>query len=187
MSTKYIFSFLYFSFLLLKKSSRKKMKKTIEENVAETILQQSKKIKIGDNTFNVAPTTTATLIEVSNLISKLPAISLNQENIVLESLMIAKNCEIIGTIAATLILGVPRHTNTPSSKNNVLKRLILRKSVCNENIYDELGKEILSTLSPHELEKLIVELLENMELSHFFAITTSLLEVNLLRASKEVV
>ena len=163
------------------------MEKTVESKVAETILEQHQKIQIGSQVFNVSPPTTATLIQVSNLISKLPAIRLNQDNLVYESLMIAKNCEILGVIASTLVLGVPKYTNIPPSIKSRLKRLILRKSVCDANRYEDLGKTILTTMSPSELNQLIVKLLQSMEIADFFGLTTSLLEVNLLRTSREVV
>lgn len=155
--------------------------KTVENKTAETILQTPIKIEVGGRTFNVARPTTATLIEVSKLISLLPAVRLEEKNFIYESLSIAKDCSIIGQIAATLILGISKETHLPFEKESGIKWLKLRST---KNRYKELARDILLTLSPQELEEVIVEILKGMEIKSFFQVTTSLLEVNLLRATR---
>ena len=50
------------------------MNKTIEQTVAETILEQPFEVKVGEKSYQVASASTATLILVSEAISQLPQI-----------------------------------------------------------------------------------------------------------------
>lgn len=81
------------------------MNKTIEQTVAETILEQPFEVKVGEKSYQVASASTATLILVSEAISQLPHIALDTEMVVEETLSVAKDCRILGDIAAILILG----------------------------------------------------------------------------------
>ena len=132
-----------------------KTDKKIEEKVAETILQNSEKIKIGKKTYEVRPASVATLIQISKLITKLPDVKLDMENnedIFVGSLMIANKCEIIGQIAATLILGANKHTLTPSAIKKVLKWL----KISFKDKHEKLGEKILYELGSKELNLLVV-------------------------------
>ncbi len=155
----------------------------IEGKVAETILQDSEKIKIGKKTYEVRPVSVATLIQVSKLVSKLPNIELKSEEVFYGSLMIAKDCGIIGTIAATLVLGVRKPTLIPTAWEKLLKRL----KIASKTKVEKLGEEILFEMTSLELNNLMVSQLKRMGISDFFGLTTSLLEVNILRKTKEVV
>lgn len=162
-----------------------KVDKKIEEKVAETILQDSEKIKIGKKTYEVRPASVATLIQVSKLITKLPDVKLDMEkdeDILIGSLMIANKCEIIGQIAATLILGANKPTLTPSALKKVLKWL----KISFKDKHEKLGEKILYEFSPKQIHELIISMLSRMELSFFFAITTSLFDINILRKTKGV-
>lgn len=156
------------------------MSKTIETKTAETILQTPNVFDVCGKRFDVAPPTTATLIQVSKLISQLPTNLEKTDNYIYGSLMIAKDCEIIGLTVATLILGVEKHSTTNSAKNKALKWLNIRKDK-----YKELSDLILENYSPSQLDRLVVELLTRMELKDFFDLTISLLEVNMLRKTKK--
>ncbi len=162
------------------------MKKTVEEKVSETILQQSEDIIVGNEIFKVAPPSTATLILASEAISQLPHVSLDTENIASESLYIAKDCRILGDIVAILILGAKGLTET---RTIVKKRCFgLKREEC-ELIIDHkliLSKKLLENISPRELHNLMVRLLQFMQLGDFFGLTTSLIEINLLRKTREV-
>jgi len=149
---------------------------TIESKVAETILQSKKEINVGGKVYFISAPTVATLIQVSKLISKLPAAKLSSENFIYESLSIAKDCEIIGEIAATLIIGV--------SKETITKGILSKWFRKDKNVFKELGSELLLSVSSAELETLIIEGLKCLEVQPFFQIITSLLEVNLLKATR---
>lgn len=162
------------------------MKKTVEKKVAETILQQSEEVSIGNEKYQVAPPSTATLILASEAISQLPYVNLDGENIASESLYIAKDCRVLGDIVAILILGAKGLSET----HKVIKKryLGLKKEEC-EIIIDHksiLSKKLLENMSPRELHNLMVRLLQFMQLGDFFGLTTSLIEINLLRKTREV-
>lgn len=144
------------------------MKATIESIASETILQSPKKMKIKGVEYSIAKPTTATLIRVSSLISKLPPVVLT-DKVLVETLSIAKDCEVIGEIAATLILGAKRQ-NIFSPFHNWRNK--------------KLSKSILHDLSPGEVNSLMLDILKDMEVSLFFSSITFLLEVNLLRKTK---
>lgn len=154
---------------------------TIEGKVAETILQEPFKLSIGGKEFEISHPSTATLIEVSKLVSTLPKVKLDKSKYIYESLYIAKDCRVIGSILATLILGVHKHTNTPTERKTRLKRLI---SFQWKSRVTELGDFILEALTPKELDDLLVDILKRMEIDSFFSVITSLLEVNLLRPTR---
>jgi len=162
------------------------MSKTIETKTAETILQTPNVFEICGRRFDVAPPTTATLIQVSKLMSQLPTNLEKTDNYIYGSLMIAKDCEIIGLTVATLILGVKKHSNISEQKNKALNWLKIgkQKDQSQEFQYKELSDLILENYSPSQLDKLVVDLLTRMELKDFFDLTISLLEVNLLRKTK---
>lgn len=152
------------------------MEKTIESKVSEAILQKPEIVKIGDETFEVAPPSTATMILLSEAISKLPQVKLDEDHILAEVLAIAKDCNALGEIGAILILGAKRINEKRFCR-------IWRKSVSEK---ERLEKKILQELQPKELNELIAKILKGMQIGDFFGLTTSLLEVNLLRQKREV-
>lgn len=163
------------------------MSRTIESKVAQTILQHPEEIEICGEVFQVIPPTVATIIEMSAAISELPHEELDKNNIVAESLFIAKDCEVLGDVAAILILG---------SKGLVEKRKIITKKffgLIKEEFEVEinhkaiLAKKLLDSLSPSKLNELIVRLSQKIEYSDFFALTTFLMEINMLKQTREVV
>jgi len=158
------------------------MSKTIENKVAETILQEPFEVKVGDKSYHVAPASTATLIEVSKLISQLPSVKLDNDKVVQESLQIAKDCALLGDIAAVLVLGVQLPCAT--KKTAVTRWFDKWRNGDALTQRRALATEILHHYSASGLNNLIAELLAPMEVSSFFALTTFLLEVNLLKATR---
>lgn len=173
---------------------------TIEKKVADTILQRSSdSLGIDGNVYPIAPPSTATIILISELIAGMPEVRLDADNILFEVLNKAKGCKVLGKIVATLILGAKRvnEHRTVIVDKVVPKRVFSWKRMCLETIYcrkeqmevDEL--EHLSTLilegcSPKTLREVVTKRLNNMQISDFFGLTTSLSEVNLLKRTKEV-
>lgn len=102
------------------------MNKTIEQTVAETILEQPFEVKVGEKSYQVASASTATLILVSEAISQLPHIALDTEKVVEETLSVAKDCRILGDIAAILILGAKNITEKKKSSANQRKTVSVR-------------------------------------------------------------
>lgn len=162
-------------------------KRTLEEKVADTILQRTAKVKIGGKEYQAAPPSIATLILVSEAISRLPQRKLNENSIVSECLAVAKDCRPLGDIAAIMILGA-RHINDkaddPQTGQKGLFRRIFSRKHKTLTQKEFLAQEIINTYTPTELHGLITMLLQRMDLADFFAITTFLTDVNLLRQTK---
>ena len=142
---------------------------TLEQKTANGILQLPAEVEIGKKKYRVAPPSTATLILASAAISKLPNVSLDSENIASECLYVAKDCEALGEIVAILILGA---------------KGLKRSFFCLRNRKAKLTKEILEELSPKQLSDALAKLLAGMDLAFFFATTTSLIEINLLKKTR---
>lgn len=164
--------------------------KTLEEKAAETILQKAAKINIGGKEYEAAHPSIATLILVSEAVSRLPKRALDSKNLVQECLSVAKDCRVLGDIAAILILGA-RHINdrenTPQTGRK--KRLwglfgSKVKADTGRTAKERLSQEILETMTPSDLYGTIAMLLQRMDLGDFFGLTTFLSEVNLLRQTK---
>lgn len=165
--------------------------RTLEQKAADTILQRAAKVNIGGKEYEAAPPSIATLILVSEAVSRLPQRKLDEGKLVFECLNVAKYCKPLGDIAAILILGA-RHYNEENSAPQTREKWWYKwLHICNRFGSSEhrtrgevLAQEILATYTPHELYDLIAILLQRMDLADFFALTTFLTEINLLRQTK---
>lgn len=162
-------------------------KSKIEQKTAETILEKPRTIVVGNETFQVAPPTTATIIEVSELVSQLPAIPTDSNNIAQEALLIAKDCRILGDIVAVLVLGEANLEETRVTKKRRFFGLITETKTEIIDRKKELSKKLLRTLSPSKLNQLVIQILSGMEIADFFGLTTSLIEINITRQTRGVV
>lgn len=166
--------------------------KTIEQMVAETVLEKPLEIKVGEKAYQVAPASTATLILVSEAISQLPHIALDTEKVVEETLSVAKDCRVIGDIAAILILGsknITEKKKVPQIKEKRYLCGLIRRpyTVEIETTVDkkaELARELLEEVSPRELNLIVSQILSRMQIADFFGLTTFLTELNLLHPRK---
>lgn len=161
-------------------------KEHIEQQVAETILQKTIEVHVGDMVYEAAPASTATLILVSGLVSQLPIVQLSEDNVMIETLSIAQDCRVLGDILAVLILGAKGLKETREVIEPKLFGLWSKKKTVVIDKQAELADILLKELSPRNLNSLLVELLTSMEIADFFGLITSLLEVNLLRQTREV-
>lgn len=162
------------------------MEKTIESKTAETILERKKQITIGDQTYEVAPPTMATLILVSELVSQLPQTTMDPANILTETLRVAKDCRILGDIIAVLILGEENINPELKPPRKTPWWALSRDQEVKTNPREELAAKILKTLGPKRTKEIAVEILKGMEIADFFGLTTSLIEVNLTQKTREV-
>lgn len=161
------------------------MKKTVESKVAETVLQKSDEVTVRDMTFQVAPPCTATLILASEAISQLPYVNLDSKSIASESLYVAKDCRVLGDIVAILMLGAKGLKET---RIVVKKRLFGLIKEEREIVIDHkanLSKKLLEDLEPRELNETLARLLNTLQIGDFFGLTASLIEINLLRQTRE--
>lgn len=161
-------------------------KKYIEQQAAGTILQKAIEIQIGNQVYEAAPASTATLILVSELVAQLPAIQLAEDNVMIETLSVAQDCRVLGDILAVLILGAKGLKETREVIEPKLFGLWSKKNIVVIDKQAELADILLKELSPRNLNSLFIELLKSMEIADFFGLITSLLEVNLLRQTREV-
>lgn len=160
------------------------MKQTVESRTAEAILQKPQQITICSETYQAAPPSIATLILVSEAVAEMPNIRLDTENIVTESLYIAKDCRVLGDIIAILILGATNLCSTKIIETKHLFGLITKHKEVTVDNKAALAKKILEKLSPREISEMFTKLMSGMELAFFFGITTSLTEINLLRQTR---
>jgi len=165
---------------------------TIESKVAGAILQTPEEIKVGDKIYQFYPPSTATLILVSEAISQMPQIKLENEKVVEDSLYAARYCRVLGEIVAIFILGAKHLTETVKVRQTKEKRILwglirYKRDEEVEQIIDhkqELADALLEDLTPRELHTLTSQLLMKMQFADFFGLTTFLIDVNLLRQTK---
>lgn len=151
--------------------------KTIESKVAETILQKEIEIKVGGATYMMQKPTIATLILVSEEVSKLNMTIETSENAMGAVLLNAKNGKAIAKIAAILILGAKR------AKDGEYKWWQFWRKQGQE--LEDLTMTMLEH-SPSELYSIVQKCISNGELVDFFALTTFLTTTNLLKTKGEV-
>jgi hypothetical protein len=163
------------------------MKSTIESKVSKTILQQKEEVIIAGETYNVSPPTVATLILVSEAISQLPIVNIGSENIASECLYIAKDCRVLGDIISILVLGAKNITETKKVATKRFFGLIRDEKEVTIDNKAILAKKLLEEVEPRDLHELMARLLKTMQLADFFGLTASLIDINLLRKTREAV
>lgn len=176
------------------------MMRSVENKIANTILEfPIGEIEIDDVVYPIAPPSLATLILVSSIVSEIPKVDGETDDITSEVLRVAKDFKIIGDIAAVVILGAERvkekhivrvkrfetkRTFSVFKMRKVLKR-VERIEEKEERV--ALAEKISDKCSSSLINKMIVKRLENMEISDFFGLITSLRDVNLLKPTREVI
>ena len=148
------------------------MGKTIEQKVAESILQQPEIIEIGGKRYTVAKPSTATLIMASAAISKLPRFVLKEKTMVSDVLREAKDADGIGEVIAIMIVGtryMHRFFFVRWFKMWRIRRLKWR-------LLEEHGNG--------ELQRLAYQLFSKMEVGDFFGLIAFLGEVNMTKPTK---
>lgn len=156
----------------------------IEKKVADTVLQKPYCVQIGEETYKVAPPSIATIILASELIAQLPGLKLDNKQVMFESLFVAKDCNVLGEIVATLILGADNLTSEEEIIETHCFGLIRRKKKVLVDNKAILSAKILKKLSPSKVNAITISILNRMEIGDFFGLTASLIEVNLIRPTK---
>ena len=148
---------------------------TTEKKTSKAILQDPEIIEIAGRKYSAPAPTTATLIRVSELIAELPSILPPDGSSILEyTLKHAKDCAPVAKIAATLVAGAQKPTTIkmPFFKRDKIK---------------SLTEIILHRLTPSQTKELVAQMLSRMEIADFFALTTSLISINIAKPTREVV
>ena len=172
----------------------------LEKLVTDTILQRASDVIVIDGTeYPITPPTPATLILVSELVSILPVVNRQADNILLEVLSTAKDLSVIGKITATLILGAKRikegryitieHTTETRRWSWKRFRFVVGRATTTRKALevDYLAERILDEVTNETLVKIVSKRLGMMQIGSFFELTTSLSEANQLKRTKEVV
>lgn len=172
--------------------------KTIEQQVADVILgREIASIEINGEEYKVAPPSIATLILASEIISTLPITEPiakddpeKSQKIFREVLKSAKDFKALGELAAVLILGAKglyeeTIIEVPTRR---LFGLLRGKKRISKTIDKraKLAKAIMEGMTPSKLFDLLLNRINGLEIGNFFAITTSLSEVNILKPTREV-
>lgn len=169
------------------------MDNTIENKVAAAILEKDiAEMEIEGKTYKIAPPSIATLVLVSEIISHFPIVEqqVPKEKVLYYVLHYAKQFSALGEMTAILILGAKglKEERIETVEKRYLFGLIRRKQE-REVIIDkkaELAKIIMENVRPSVLFNLVVKRLNQLEITSFFGITTSLSEANILKPTKEV-
>lgn len=154
--------------------------KTIEQKAGQTIRQQPTPITIGRKAYQVKPASVATIILVSEIVSTMPDKTIQDLTKLEWSLAFGRDCRPISEMAAALILGEKRYTR--AQHPGLLHRILYRRD-------RELPQYISREYTPDQFTILMEQLVGSMEIDDFFGLTTSLIEINILRrtATTEVV
>lgn len=162
--------------------------KTIEQRVADTLLDRPDHVAIGGVDYEMPPLTLATLVLVSEAISKLPRVERPQgsQQIVASVLGNARHFGGLADVAAILVLGAKRLTERRKTSAHKLGPFEWggREEVIDRRA--RLAKTIAEECRPSDIFDIVVRRLQDAEVGSFFAITTSLSEANILAPTKEV-
>lgn len=173
-------------------------KKTVEQQVADVILERDvTSIEINGEVYKVAPPSIATLIMASEIISTMPIIEPipkddpeRNQKIFRVVLNTAKDFKALGELAAVLILGA-KGLNEEIIIEVPTKRffgLLRGKKRVSKTIdkKSKLARAIMEDYTPSKIFDLMLNRINGLEIGNFFAITTSLSEVNILKPTREV-
>lgn len=163
---------------------------TIESKTSRAILEQPvSTIDIGGKRYSVNPPTIGTLIMASEIISTMPMMikhdgDPSEEDVLNESLMIAKDYKRIGELMAVLILGAKEAGRSNRMVERINRLIWFIPFVRFKSKTERLSKRILDNVGPRRGMDLIVSILSCMEITSFFALTTSLSGINMTRPTR---
>lgn len=158
-------------------------KKTLEEKVAGTVLQESREIDINGRKYAVCPIMAGTLIRISALISQLPE---TKDDMSYEELLKWALCkaEYLDLFAEIVAVGVLNRKNLEPVYARHNRLYFWKKPAMLFLGAKELKEEILYSQSPKQICTLIMDLIGRSELADFFGVMVSLGGVNLLKETK---
>lgn len=160
----------------------------MESKVAETLLQKEKYVELSGRKFYYRPASVATLVLVSEAVSRLPEHSMKKETMVSDVLGYAKHCRPLGDIGAILLLGAKesmRRVKVKERRKGMLGFLGFKESR-ETTMGAKLAEDLMTNLTPRDLNTLIATILADMQIGDFFGLTTFLAEVNLTKPTKVV-
>lgn len=150
---------------------------TIEQQTAAAMLQQPVSIILGGERYEVKPPTLATLIQASSIVSTMPRVD-PKASVVDAVLGQAKDFKRIGELFALLILGC-EEAMQPVKAHWWSKRPFATRG-------ELLGTVIMLHATPKEAQEAMMQVLQGMDLSSFFALTTFLGGLTVTKPTKVV-
>lgn len=159
-----------------------KRQQTVESLTADAVLERVKAITIGGVEYIVAPPTLATLILVSEEVSYLPNWNMREDNILEDSLRVARFYRGLADVAAILILGAQRLEAEEIVTTRVLGVFPRRKKI-KVNMKRRVADAMLN-VEMSELSNAVAQMLSMMQTEHFFALATFLTNINLTKPTK---
>lgn len=152
---------------------------TTETKTADAILQRVTEITIGEEVYKVAPPTLATLISVSDELSKLPDDMLDHANkeepATFITLRHARHAHGISRAISLLILGAP--APFPSMLERVFRML-------KGDQVEKLARKIEAKYGVADLAIALLRLIDRLEVHDFFALTTFLSAIRVAKPTK---
>lgn len=146
----------------------------IQQKTAQAVLEKPLTVKIGKDSYTMARPTLRTLINVSEEISKIPVFKAEKDRELSSAIAFAKHAGNMGNVLATMILGEkPAYKIMAKAVHSIRKKM--------------LAEKLLAYYTPSELSLALTAIVVEMQIGDFFALTTSLNEINLIRTSGEVV
>lgn len=150
------------------------MSTTVEGLAAETLLEETKNVRVKGRAYDVPAPTLGTLWMVSGVVSRMTTVG-SRDDITRSALARSGDAPLVAEALATIILGAKR------IRGGVIPRLgrwRLRR----------LTMDVLESYSPEEALRTLIGLLNGLQLGVFFELTTFLSETNVLgETTREVV
>lgn len=151
----------------------------MEEQVAQTLLEEPTTVTIGGEAYKVAPPSIFTLVRASKYISKIPTDTISEGNIFGSIIHNAEEYENIAWAISAIVLGDDFTEVETYPKWQFWKR---KKNVTKgENLVKKLMKAPID-----EVSTAFFKVLGQMDIRAFFVITTSLKGMMITKPTKEV-
>ena len=152
----------------------------MEEQVAQTLLEEPTTVTIGGEAYKVAPPSIFTLVRASKYISKIPTDTISEGNIFGSIIHYAEEYENRAWAISAIVLGDNFTEVETYPKWQFWKR---KKNVTKgENLVKKLMKAPIN-----EVSTTFFKVLGQMDIRAFFVITTSLKGMMITKPTKEVV
>lgn len=161
----------------------------MENQVADTILEAKKEVMIDGTSYAMASPSIATLILFSKYVGQMPKEMLDEEFPIASLLQQADKLHFVGYALASVILGVKAFNEFEEIKIEKHKKRLFSKETYTEIVTTDKTKgEALAEKINHadieEVLKVFFQLLKFQRFQDFFQLTTSLIELNLIKRTK---
>ena len=151
----------------------------MEEQVAQTLLEEPITVTIGGEAYKVAPPSIFTLVRASKYISKIPTDTISEGNIFGSIIHNAEEYENIAWAISVIVLGDDFAEVSPYPKWHFWRK---NKNITKGEI---LAKKLINTPIT-EVSDAFFKVLGQMDIRAFFVITTSLKGMMITKPTKEV-